>query len=115
MISKYKLTLIAAVASMGIASPAFAQSAGLPFSYDAQGGRHSFTYGYSQTTAPDLNQTVAPQRSREQIAARQSGLHAFAEIDGGHNNNGSYNNDSGYNNDGSYNRSGYDPGIEVQR
>ena len=101
MIKKYKLALIAAVASMGIASPAFAIE--LPFTYDAQGGRHFFAYGLSETATPDHNQTVGPQGSREQIATRQSGLHAFASVAGG------------YNSDGSYNRSGYDGGIETQR
>ena len=103
MISKYKLALIAAVASMGIASPAFAQAGGLPFNYDGEGGRHSFTYGYSQTATPDHNQTVAAQSGHAQVAARQSGLQAFARVD------------SGYNVDGSYKHSGYDGSIATQR
>ena len=103
MISKFKLALIVAVASMGIASPAFAQAGGLPFTYDSEGGHHGFTYGYSQTGAPDHNQTVAPVSGHALIAARQSGLQAFASVSGG------------YNVDGSYNHSGYDGSIATQR
>jgi hypothetical protein len=108
MISKSTLALIAAVASMGIASPAFAQArtaygSVLPLTYDAQGGRHYFTYGYSQTTAPDYNQTFVHQSSHEQIAGRQSGLHAFAMI--------THDAQSGYNPA----TTGYDGSIETQR
>ena len=114
MIRKSTLALIAAVASMGIASPAFAQArtaygSVLPFTYDAQGGRHYFTYGYSQTTAPDYDRIAVRQSSHEQIAGRHSGLHAFAMVTR------AATSHSSYNFDGSYNRVGYDSGIETQR
>ena len=75
MMTKSKLFLIAAIAAVGFASPAFAQSfdpsAGtgnsLPAAYDANGGLHEGR--------------VAPRSG--QIAVRQSGLNAYAMIPGG--------------------------------
>jgi hypothetical protein len=69
--TKSKLTLIAAIAVMTVASPALAQSYNpadgtgnvLPFSFGPGGAKQRWT-------------VVAPQNDR--VATRQSGLHAFA-------------------------------------
>ncbi len=78
MINKAKLTLIAAIAAFGIASPAFAQvfdgAVGtgniLPMVYDAQGAKHRYVYGYYGPLVPP----IAPQN--DQIVVGESRLHA---------------------------------------
>jgi hypothetical protein len=74
MINKSKLAIIAAVAAVGFASPAFAQS----FSNGwGTGNVLPYTYG---APAP-RNDTVAVPRGRHpRIADRRSGLEAYAMI-----------------------------------
>lgn len=64
MTNKSKLILIAAVASLGIASPAFAQS----FDPDAGTG-NVLALGYA-----------SPANGHERIAVRRSGLEAYAMV-----------------------------------
>src|SRR4029077_3019051 len=71
MVIKSKIAVIAAIAALSFASPVFAQSFNrsdgtgneLPSYYDQNGGLHA---------------GIAPQH--HQIAARHSGLHAFASV-----------------------------------
>ena len=71
MITKSKLALIAAVAVVTVASPAFAQS------YDPSDGTGNvlpFAYGAGATK----QRSVAVPPQNDQIAVGRSGLHAFA-------------------------------------
>src|SRR6266478_3764167 len=71
MVTKSKIAVIAAIAALSFASPAFAQSFNgsdgtgneLPSYYDHNGGLHA---------------GIAPQQT--QTAARRSGLNAFASV-----------------------------------
>jgi hypothetical protein len=74
-----KFALIAAIAAVGIASPALAQS----FDPEAGGGNVS---GFSYAPSPAQNDELAiRQSSHAKTAARQTrqnGLHAFASVPG---------------------------------
>jgi hypothetical protein len=82
MITKWKLAVVAVVATMSLATPAFAQSldpsAGtgnvLPFSYVPDGQGHS---GYA---VQQREQIAVHQRGNERIARRQNGLNAYAMV-----------------------------------
>ena len=73
MINKSKLTLIAAIAVMTVASPAFAQSYNPA---DGTGNALPFAYGPGATKQRSVG--VPPQTG--QITAGRSGLHAFARV-----------------------------------
>ena len=98
MMTKSKLTLIAAIAVMTVASPALAQS------YDpADGTGNVLPFAFGPGATKQRRTVVASQN--DQIAAGRSGLHAFARVPRGGQS------DNGYNPA----TSGYDPGIETQR
>ena len=69
-----KFTLIAAIAAMGIASPALAQSLN-----PEAGSGNVAGFGYAPTQADEY---AFPQSSRAKTAARQNGLRAFARVPG---------------------------------
>jgi hypothetical protein len=74
-----KFTLIAAIAAVGIASPALAQS----LNPEAGSGNVA---GFSYGPTPSQNdEYVVPQSSHAKTAARQNGLHAFASVPGNSN------------------------------
>ena len=78
-----KFALIAAIAAVGIASPAFAQS----FDPEAGGGNVA---GFSYGPTPSQNdEYVVPLSSHAKTAARQNGLRAFARVSGASSNSGS--------------------------
>jgi hypothetical protein len=68
-----KLSLIAAIAAVGITSPALAQS----FDPDAGSG-NIVPFSYVRVAAQ--NDTVAVRQTSHAKVARQSGLHAFAMV-----------------------------------
>jgi hypothetical protein len=84
MINKSKLALIAVLAVVSAASPAFAQS----FTKgDGTGNNLSFTYGPEGTkpawTAAPQNQQIAVQPSNAgRVAVRQNGRNTFAAVPG---------------------------------
>jgi hypothetical protein len=84
MINKSKLALIAVLAVMSAASPAFAQS----FSKtDGTGNELPFTYGPNGTkpawtVAPQNEQTAARQVGSDRIAVRRNGHNAVAAVPG---------------------------------
>jgi hypothetical protein len=75
MNSMSKLAIIAAVAAV-IASPAFAQS------FDPEVGTGNVTSFSFAPTAVQNSKVAVQQGSHSKIAARQSGLHAFAMVPG---------------------------------
>jgi opacity protein-like surface antigen len=76
-----RIALIAAIAAVGIASPALAQS----LNPEAGSGNVAgFSYG---PTPAQNDEYIVPQNS--QTAARQNGLHAFASVPGASSNSGS--------------------------
>ena len=78
-----KFTLIAAIAAVGIASPALAQS----LNPEAGSGNVA---GFSYGPIPAQNdEYIVPQSSHAKTAARQNGLHAFASVPGNSSNSGS--------------------------
>jgi hypothetical protein len=79
MISKSKLAIVAAVVAMGIVSPAFAQgpASGQGFARVYGTGNVGPTY-YDHDGS--LQSGTAPQQN--EVAARRSGLSAFAKIPG---------------------------------
>jgi hypothetical protein len=76
MITISRMALIAAVTAAGIASPALAQS----FDPDAGSG-NVLGFSYAPSAVPNDNVAVR-QSSHAKIAARKSGLHAFALVPG---------------------------------
>lgn len=85
MISKSTLTVLAALATLSIASPAFAQTfsksdgtGNVSPSYYAQGGGF-----HAGTLAPQGEQFAVRQGSHDQIADRRNGLRAFAMVPSG--------------------------------
>jgi hypothetical protein len=76
MLKNSKLSLVAAVAAVIVASPALAQSFNprdgtgneLPLQYQADGGRNAWT-----VTQPDVQVAARKSGSSEQIAARRTG------------------------------------------
>jgi hypothetical protein len=69
-----RLALIAAIAAAGIASPALAQS------FDPEAGSGNVApFSYAPNPAPS-DTFFARQGRRGKIAARRSGLHAFAMV-----------------------------------
>jgi hypothetical protein len=71
-----RMALIAAIATVGIASPALAQA----FAPDAGTGN---VMGFSYAPTPAQNDEFAVrQSSHANTAARQNGLHAFASVPG---------------------------------
>ena len=98
MMTKSKLSLIAAIAVMTVASPALAQS------YDPSVGTGNvlpFTYGLGATK----QRSVAVPPQNDQIAAGRSGLHAFARVPRGGQSDDDYTPSTSH----------YDSGIEMQR
>jgi hypothetical protein len=96
MITRSKLALIAAVAMVTVASPAFAQS------YDPSVGTGNvlpFAYGAG---AVKQRSVAVPPQNDQQIAAGRSGLHAFARVPRGERSDDDYNPAA----------SGYDHGIQ---
>jgi hypothetical protein len=84
MITKSKLALIAAIAVMTVASPAFAQS------YDpADGTGNALPFAYGTGAIKQRSVAVPPQN--DQIAAGGSGFHAFARVPGGGRSDDDYN------------------------
>jgi hypothetical protein len=78
-----KFALIAAIAAVGIASPAFAQS------FDPEAGSGNVA-GFSYGPSPSQNdEYVVPQSSHAKTVARQNGLRAFARVPGTSPNTGS--------------------------
>ena len=78
-----KFALIAAIAAVGIASPALAQS------FDPEAGSGNVAgFGYAPTPVQN-DEYAVPQSSRAKTAARQNGLRAFARIPGISSNSGS--------------------------
>ncbi len=83
MSTRSKFIVAAAVAVLGLASPASAQSYNrtegsgnsLPMYYDSQGGQHCGRLAACTGIAP---QQIAPQQI--QTAAHRSGLNAFASV-----------------------------------
>ena len=83
MINKSKLALIAVLAVMSAASPAFAQSFtkgdgtgnNLPFAYGPEGTKPAWT-------AAPQNQQIAVQPNAGKVAVRQNGRNAFAAVPG---------------------------------
>jgi hypothetical protein len=71
-----KVALIAAIAAVGIASPALAQS----FDPDAGSG-NLLGFSYASTPAQSDEFAVRPS-SHAKTAVRQNGLHAFASVPG---------------------------------
>ena len=80
MINTAKLALIAVLATMSVASPAFAQSFNkgdgtgnnLPFLYGQNGTKPAWT------VAPQADQTAARQSNAGKVAAHQNGHARFA-------------------------------------
>lgn len=73
MITKSKLTLVAAIVAMAVASPALAQS------FDpADGTGNVLPFAYRPSATRQRSVVVAPQNG--QIATGRSGLHAFARV-----------------------------------
>jgi hypothetical protein len=83
MITFSRITLIAAIAAVGIASPALAQSLN-----PEAGSGNVARFSYGPTAAPN-DEYVVPQNSHAKTAARQNGLHAFASVPGASSNSGS--------------------------
>jgi hypothetical protein len=84
MIKTSKLALIAMLAAMSVASPAFAQSFNKG---DGTGNNLSFAYGPNGTkpawtVAPENQQIAARQSNAGNVAVRQTGRNAFAAIPG---------------------------------
>jgi hypothetical protein len=75
MTSISKLAIIAAVAAV-TASPAFAQS------FDPEAGTGNVTSFSFAPTAVQTGKVAVQQGSHSKMAARQSGLHAFAMVPG---------------------------------
>ena len=71
-----RLALIAAVAAIGIASPAFAE-----FFNPQEGTRDELQFSY-KSNAPHSDKIVVRENSHGKITVRQSGLHAFAMVPG---------------------------------
>ena len=72
-----KLALIAAIAAVGIASPASAQS------FDPEAGSGNvLSFSYAPSSAPN-DQVAVRQTSQAKVAGRQNGLHAFARVPAG--------------------------------
>jgi hypothetical protein len=78
-----RITLIAAIAAVGIASPALAQ----PFDPEAGSGNVA-GFAYAPTPAQN-DEYIVPQTRHAKTAARQNGLHAFASVPGNSSNSGS--------------------------
>ena len=79
-----KLALIAVLAAMTVASPAFAQSFNKG---DGTGNNMPFAYGPggtkpSWTVAPENEQTAARQSNAGKVAVRQTGRNSFAAVPG---------------------------------
>ena len=95
MITRSKLALIAAVAVVTVASPAFAQS------YDPSVGTGNvLPFAYGAGAIKQRSVALPPQN--DQIAAGRSGLHAFARVPRGERSDDDYNPAT----------SGYDHGIQ---
>jgi hypothetical protein len=78
-----RITLIAAIAAVGIASPALAQS------FDPEAGSGNVA-GFAYTPTPAQNdEYIVPRTSHAKTAARRNGLHAFASVPGNSSNSGS--------------------------
>jgi hypothetical protein len=72
-----KFALIAAIAAVGIASPASAQS------FDPEAGSGNVVpFSYAPVPAPN-DQVAVRQTSHAKVAGRQNGLRAFARVPGG--------------------------------
>ena len=84
MINTSKLALIAVLAAMSVASPAFAQSFNksdgtgneLPFAYGPGGTKPAWT------VAPQNEQVAARQGNAGKVAVRQTGRNTFAAVPG---------------------------------
>lgn len=77
MINIHRVTLIATVAAVGIATPAFAQS------FDPEAGSGNVVpFSFAPTSGPTIVQPngAAGQARRRTLAARQSGLSSFALV-----------------------------------
>ena len=84
MINTSKLALIAVLAAMSVASPAFAQSFNKG---DGTGNNLSFAYGPNGTkpawtVAPENDQIAARQSNAGKVAVRQTGRNTFAAVPG---------------------------------
>jgi hypothetical protein len=84
MINTSKLALIAVLAAMSVASPAFAQSFNKG---DGTGNNLSFAYGPNGTkpawtVAPQNEQIAAGQGNAGKVAVRQTGHNTFAAVPG---------------------------------
>ena len=71
-----RLAVIAAVAAMGIASPAFAQS------FDPDVGTGNIGPSGYVASVPHNDKIAVRQNSHGKIAARRSGMHSFAMVPG---------------------------------
>lgn len=84
MINTSKLALIAVLAAMSVASPAFAQSFNKS---DGTGNELPFAYGPGSTkpawtVAPQNEQVAARQGNAGKVAVRQTGRNTFAAVPG---------------------------------
>jgi hypothetical protein len=78
-----RITLIAAIAAVGIASPALAQS------FDPEAGSGNVAgFSYAPTSGQN-DEFAVPQSSHAKTVARQNGLRAFARVPGTSSNSGS--------------------------
>jgi hypothetical protein len=82
MINTSKLALIAVLAAMSVASPAFAQSFN---KNDGTGNELPFAYGpggtkLAWTVAPENQQAAARQSNAGKVAVRQTGRNSFAAV-----------------------------------
>src|ERR1700683_5035815 len=82
MINTSKLALIAVLAAMSVASPAFAQSFK---KNDGPGNELPFAYGLggtkpAWTVAPENQQVAARQSNAGKVAVRQTGRNSFAAV-----------------------------------
>ena len=84
MVNTSKLTLIAVLAAMSVASPAFAQSFNkgdgtgnnLPFAYGSNGTKPAWT------VAPENERVAARPSNAGKVAVRQTGRNSFAAVPG---------------------------------